>query len=435
MFRNQRLYEHLKAAVRAASDLIFNISKDGEFSDVITIDGDEDYDPKPSLTDLIDSLRKESSFVSCVRYLMEDSTVERLNSLGPEERMKEIKLVLLQHIQKYLGSTFYPKELCSDKIIVGADSFRQFNEQLFNDYYAEYEKFLYSNSPLRYCISAALENFDYLPNSAIVLDSDIRVVPKGSTFYASYSDCPESQENGDVATTPQITGYNPPKFFLEIDHEMEKVKVPSQCKEHIEFVARGKVREVLKILRLYKEGDLTSGLVCWFPKTPCDPPYSDNFLLYFQGNYPTQDKYYLQEDEVEGLQRLLQKYSSISDKNADNAYSAVYYFNDASKKGEPGDKRDKLVKFISALEALLVPGKDRVSLADRVASFLSESSQKSEEIRKDIKRAYEIRSDIVHGRLKKVDELECEEYAKKIERYARQAIILWLDKTKKGYKA
>lgn len=134
-----------------------------------------------------------------------------------------------------------------------------------------------------------------------------------------------------------------------------------------------------------------------------------------------------------GLRLLYQKYINISDKK-DFPSSAIKCFDKGVKEN---DFEDKLVDFVRALESLLAPGRQEIrdKLANRVTFFLEENPQKRQEIFKDVQKAYSLRSHISHGDIEKVDELECRDYAKKMERYARRAISLWLEMIEKGYRA
>ena len=92
MFHNPRLYNHLKAATEAASDLLHGI-KSGQIH--------------PEGGDVNAMIASESSFKSCVRFLMEDLTIERLiNIQKPDERWEEARKMIFRFIRKYLCCPF-----------------------------------------------------------------------------------------------------------------------------------------------------------------------------------------------------------------------------------------------------------------------------------------------------------------------------------------
>jgi hypothetical protein len=277
----------------------------------------------------------------------------------------------------------------------------------------------------------ALENFFCdLSSTVIRLSSNTRIIPNRSTFYFG-STC---KNNAECMNKPSFKGgsFNPPFFWLEIDCEMEKEKVPSELKEHIEQVSLKEVQKVFKILRSYKEGDFRYSLVYWCPETPCDPPYNYDVVFCYMGNYHNSNKYLLKEGDVKECQLLFQKYTENSSKK-DFPHSAIYYLDKGIRET---DMNDRLVDYTAALESLFVDGKERTTLlAHRAAFFLEEDRQKCREIFKDIKKAHGLRCSIVHGDYHKIkDELELKKYCNKTERYVRQAIIKWIDMIEKGKK-
>ncbi len=94
-FQNLKLYEHLKAATEAASDLLHDIES-GQI--------DLQKDSKDSIDDIIAS---EPSFELCMQYLTENPITERLKTIQkPEERKEEARKMLLLIIKKYLGCPY-----------------------------------------------------------------------------------------------------------------------------------------------------------------------------------------------------------------------------------------------------------------------------------------------------------------------------------------
>ncbi len=221
-------------------------------------------------------------------------------------------------------------------------------------------------------------------------------------------------------------------------------KVPSKCKEHREL-AKGKLQEVMTILRLYKEGDLECGFLYWYPKTPCDPPHSYDDMLFFRVYYDSPNKYLLQEDDIKSLSLLFRIYRKHSRNlyKKDFPYSAIDCLNEGLKEDK---SENKLISFIGALEALLIDERKRNEiienkkmtiksvLAKSTASFINTKKDRQgyEKIKNDIIQAYNLRSKIAHGRGREVPPHECEEYNNKTEIYARRAIRKWLDEIEQG---
>ena len=312
---------------------------------------------------------------------------------------------------------------------------KNYKKQTFDKYYTEYEEYLSptSNKPVKYQIVVPLENFECSSNlSAIKLSSNVRIVSGNGTFYPDIIE--ENKDRWMNELFPKIEYYDPPEFFLEIDYEMKKERVPSECKEHIENDIIERIREVFRILRLYKDGFLRSGFIYLFPKAPCDPPHDYDDIISYHGNSYSPNKYSITKNDVIKLQNLFKKYLKNSN-HKDFPHSAIYYLDKGLKRTEP---TDSLVDFTTALECLLAKGKMEIAFTLRVytAAFLKGNKQDGRKIYDDIKETYNLRSIIVHGKEKdkkvKAGEFEYREYSKKTERYARKAIIKWLDMIDKG---
>jgi hypothetical protein len=321
------------------------------------------------------------------------------------------------------------------------NNFREFNEQTFDEYYAEYEQFIYSNLPVKYQIVASLENFNYaIPSSDIILSSNTRIVSNREKHIAGYlSSTPTydiGEDEDEIEDATEQLHYKSQflsDFWLEIDCEIEKAKIPSECKEYIEHTSLEEVRKVFKILRLYKEGDFKDGVIYWRPKNkmPFDSPYTKKFNFCVFERYDTSNKYLLKMDDINKLQLLFQKYSNNS-KMKKFPNSAINYLD---KGVVETDTPHRLVDYVAALESFLVEGKEGIAtmLALRTAFFLEGDRQKCREMFRDIKKAYSLRSNIVHGDYHKIkDKLELEKYCKKTEKYVRLAIIKWIDMIGKG---
>lgn len=422
-FHNPRFYNLLKAATEAASDQL----KDKKQSE------SEDGVEFPCNIDGV--IGHGNYFESCVNYLMEDTSIDRLSGIPVRKRRGEIKNTLLHQIKMYLGCQYRHNKCDQDPL---PSFLRYFSNQTFDEYYAEYEQFLYDIKPIRYKIAVPLENFNCtISGRPIKLFNNIRIIPSDKTFYPDMIIIYRRWEN----EYPEVIHYGPPDFFLEINLEIERDIIPSQCRERIEHIVIEKVKDIFKVLRLYKEGDFRAGWIYWFPDTPCDIPYYFDDILYWGGNYSIPNKYTIKKNDIKKLEQLFQLYSNIKEQDKkekksknDFLHSAIYYLN---KGISQNDMADGLVDFTAALESLFIEGKQEITtlLAHRTAFFLEEDRQRCREIFKDIKKAYRFRCNIVHGDYHKIkDVLELNKYTKITERYARRAIIKWIDMIEKGKK-
>lgn len=204
MFKNPRLYKHLKAATEAASDQLKDIKQSereagiGKSCNIGGMIGHGNY------------------FESCVNYLMEDTSIDRLSGIPVRKRREEIKNTLLHQIKMYLGCQ-YRHDKCDQYPL--PDFLRYFSNQTFDEYYAEYEQFLYDIKPIRYKIAVPLENFNCtISGRPIKLFNNIRIIPSDKTFYADMIMMFCRWEN----EYPEVIHYSPPDFFLEINLEIER---------------------------------------------------------------------------------------------------------------------------------------------------------------------------------------------------------------------
>ena len=306
----------------------------------------------------------------------------------------------------------------------------KFDEKTFNEYYSELEQYIYTNKPIKYHVVLPLENFDCaLDLSSIKLSDDIKIVSARNTFYPDIFE--EDKDRWVDELGLKIYDYCPPKFFLEIDRKIKRKMLLSKSEEDIIDNVKNKWREVLKILRLFKKGDLNFGYAYWYSKLQCDPQYISDTMLAFGDNYDTPNKYILEESEIGNLQVLFKKYSINSGKE-DFPQSSIDCFNDGAIENKP---EKKLLDYIGGLENLLVKEKSmkkRSLLTKRTANFIGKDQNDWMNILKNIEYAYELRNKIAHGSKGETSLSKCKEYSNRMENYARQSINKWLDMVDKG---
>ena len=487
-YHNPELHKHLKAATKESSDLLKSLAYKLQF--VKPTKENSAWKLKQGIQEELESIVEgiipnEPCFKSCVAYLVTDVEIitetieevvreilqmltknaeveiseENVRKIVQEWVVQDVDMdesveegtvgsmhrwvkdqvnsktngKVLRHIGEYLN--------CPD--LNKWDDFREFNEQTFDEYYIGYEKFLYSNLPLKYQIVASLENFNYpLPSPDIILSGNTRIVSNrdkhidGIMHSTSTYDIVDPIDPDDLENATEQWHHKAQilsNFWLEIDCEIEKGKIPSECKEYIEHTSLEEVKRVFQILRLYKQGDFRHGVIYWRPNSSYEAPYDKKLDFCDIELYDTPNKYLLQKDDVNELQLLYLKCTKNKNKKA-FPHSSIYYLD----KGIcDTDIHDRLVDYTAALESLFADGTEGIAsqLALRTAFFLEEDRQKRKEIFKDIKKAYGFRSNIVHGNYHKIkDELDLDEYCNKTERYVRLAIIKWIGLIDKGMK-
>ena len=100
---------------------------------------------------------------------------------------------------------------------------------------------------------------------------------------------------------------------------------------------------------------------------------------------------------------------------------------------EEEDFEEKIIDFIIAFEALCLPELDelRYRLSNRIATLVSKNSEEAEKIRDFMKKAYDVRSSIVHGgKIKSIaiegKPIKLGVFTKKLEDYLRKTLRLFL---------
>lgn len=301
----------------------------------------------------------------------------------------------------------------------------KFNEQTFNEYYTELEQFMSASKSVKYHVVLPLENFDCTLDSPVIqLSNNIRIVSARSTFYPDIIEEDKNRWMNELC--PEVDYYCPPEFFLEIDRIMKRKVVLSKNKKNIIGGVRDKWREVLKVLRLFSEGDLSFGYAYLYSKLPCEPQYIDDTMLAYKGNYDTPNKYILKEDDIKNLQLLFKKYTSNKNKEG-FPQSSIDYLDDGANEKKP-EKR--LLDYIYGLERLLVKAQSNKKdlLAKRVANFIGEDKESWIEINKNVEFVYSrFRNKLSHGNKDEVSLSGCKEHCKTMENYTRQSINKWLD--------
>ena len=96
---------------------------------------------------------------------------------------------------------------------------------------------------------------------------------------------------------------------------------------------------------------------------------------------------------------------------------------------EESDAENKMIDFLIAFEALCLPERDELTyrLANRVAILLGKEDAEAERTRKFMAKAYDLRSDIVHGkdvRPIKIEgkTIELNNFVQRVEGYLRESL-------------
>jgi len=197
---------------------------------------------------------------------------------------------------------------------------------------------------------------------------------------------------------------------------------------------RRSFEDVITALRLFKSG------VVDFNVLRCKPMFwKSSFGISYgsQGGYisPRGLKYILNECEVKPFKHFWKRYKKRS-KTKSNKYLdvALKRFNLGI---EETDFEDKMIDYLISFEALYLQERRELTyrLSNRVAILLGKKEKETEEIKQNIKKAYDLRIVIVHGkdfRPIKIEgkTIQTRDFAFIIENYLRKSIRFFIELSK-----
>ena len=364
-----------------------------------------------------------SEFVECAEYMVKNPALRRnfkvFDKDGKPVEKLPLNMVLFGTLNPFLVTYF-------NKV----DSLA-FDEETFNDVYSEFERHFYEKVE-RYNVTSPLENFS-CETENIDLGKGLRIRQISDVEKSGYLRLME----GSWGFPTSFGGLNilDVKYVLETTylHRKETPINTASCRQSFE--------DAVTALRLFKSGSvdfnvLRTASIVWQPH-----PRSSYGS---QGRYtsPWGPKYTLVESEVKPFMQIWKRYRKFRTERAKlkpNKYLeiALRRFNLGI---EEADFENKMIDYLISLEALYLPERQELTyrLSNRVATLLGKEGKETEEIRKIITKAYDLRSDIVHGKDVRPIKIEGKtfqpnDFASKVEEYVRQSVrhFIALSKTYK----
>lgn len=242
----------------------------------------------------------------------------------------------------------------------------------------------------------------------------------------------------DALLSPLMPPHGPVEFL--------KYGLETSCKAKTEALVEvadpSTIRTVYKVvsaLRLYKAGNVGCNIILVSDGSPS---------ISFSGGLPNisfptilTEKYVLSEGEIEGFKKFWSKFETIEKKNLNFLDVAIRRFNYTYEKQRFDDR---LIDCMVSFESLFLRGERQelgYRLSLRVAVMLAEECNKREEIFRNVKTAYDFRSQIVHGEdLLKINEVlkrkhtSWKELSMTMEDYFRKSIRTFFEKVSKEHK-
>ncbi|HJH25591.1 MAG TPA: hypothetical protein C5S37_02200 [Methanophagales archaeon] len=271
------------------------------------------------------------------------------------------------------------------KLILDSGSLK-FNEKIFTEYFEKFRKF-FANDKLQFRAFAPLECFTADVNE-IQLDDNLRV------FKIPSHKLEELLKNSTDMPIPHFRMLSlvlSHGFGIERIYETDKI-IGERTERHSNRPTQETMRifdEVISALRLFKPG--TVGYNFIQTKAVDWRPIGDGGISSGIFTYPYFGAYPLKEDEIVDFKDFFKKL-----KNKPKFLDIPHrYFNYAHTRERP---EDKLIDYMIAFEGLFkvdVELKFRLSLM--VAAFLGGNQKEKGSVFNLMRKAYNLRSKIVHG--------------------------------------
>ena len=300
-----------------------------------------------------------------------------------------------------------------------------FNELTFNEVYADFENFLLTLETSNK-LHALVSGFSMAPE-VIVLGPDIKI---------------KKMTADELAETIDNTSYFDSKF--EVMHCRYRIEINYKTKEnvgpgknpHVEAIDT--IKKIISALRLFKCGDVCSEFYYYFPISwtifARGIASSSNPSIPARARIRSELK--IENSDIENFKVFWNCYKEIIPKLNNFLFlnTAINRLNFAYDNTRV---EDRLIDYMIAFEAMFLKGSEKQELtyrlALRTAVLLSEPSGPREEIFKNMKIAYRLRSLVVHGKIDTLQqELESKhksinEFIIIIEEYLRASIKKFME--------
>jgi len=353
-----------------------------------------------------DLLTELNEFKNCINYCKQSETFQK-HLLQLNSSIRDSK----ESIETYLKNEYLFPILAKLLHSVGGLSY---DKDAFDALYYQME--LHLDSKFMHLIALVpIKNFELLGKEEVVFDETAKV----SVIENRELNLLIDSGNVNLEMIETL-----PPYALKIDFWAEK----SSPIEH--QIPSKEIQNVFRAFRISKKGAL------WFDHIYCIPLSWEptRSLSIFLNQIAQGFKYVLAQGEENNLLLI---WKNLNDIKPENRYIEI-----AAEKFDYATFRqrteDKLVDYISALEALLLGADEKAELeyrlALRLATLIGESADEKVFIRHILKAAYAQRSCIVHGKKLKLTQIDgqkhsIEDLTAYLENYTRRALQIFIKMT------
>ena len=289
-------------------------------------------------------------------------------------------------------------------------------ENVFNEIYDRFEKFLYSKDLMVTSVSP-IYLFESGLKEPIELDTDVGIIPKEYDINIRYLLSHFETEHKHFSEDYEWCIYT---------HRMVSKAQPRESSLG-DFKDATKLEDVLTSLRLLHGGLVHAGPLHSSEGSPFPGIHggrrllSHSVLRSLPADYIVFQLYRLKDTEVETLQQIYQQLTSLNRRNREFLDLPVGRFNDSYKRQ---NEKDRLIDLCVVLESLYVREREELAyrLALRCACFLERGKLEMENTFLKVKDIYDTRSQIVHGTAKQLTEQRLRELATEAEEYVRRSL-------------
>jgi len=334
-----------------------------------------------------DELVELPEFRNCIKCCKESEILQKhLSHLG------DMKDYQKEDIESYFKNEYL--FLLLSKLLHSVGGIK-FDDSEFDKLYCQIESYLDSRF-MRLFALVPLCNFELL-GKELFFEEDAKIAAVDSSELDTLIDF--------KIINAERTSLSIPPYALKIHFTAEK---DTQVDRQIPFE---RIQKVICTLRIFKKGVFWYDNIYCFPLTwePTRPFSRLLFMLPSQHSYGP--KYVLEEEEKNNLMQIWKNFNDI---NRENRFVkiAIEKFDQAALRQRT---EDRLVDYITALEALFLgtdeKGELEYRLALRLATSIGNSAQERVRIRHVLKNAYKQRSSIVHGKKLKPIQIEGKKYS------------------------
>lgn len=362
-------------------------------------------------------MEKLQEFKDCAKYLLQNPiTLKAVNWRWRDKQgnlinklplellfFRDLHHLLARHIQENDGFTF--------------------SKDNFNKAYKDFERGMYSPYIL-HRLTAIMEGFA----------GDIEELNLGNTF--KIRKMTEEEKN---SVLNEIANAPPASFFIldVIDDDYILESIYSQAKDDLFNTApvREVFNDIVTVLRLFKSGRVTARYIRSEPITWSLQSQRSNYWLDSRFVSIPHGVYKLNRSEEGSFLKLWRRFKIF--KKTVSVLENANYINLALKRFnfgiEENDAENKIIDFFIAFEALCLPESEELKyrLSNRVTTLLAKNSEEAEKTRDFMKKAYDIRSSLVHGRkIKSVvidgKTIDLDTFTQRLEEYLRQILKSFL---------